>query len=171
MTPSHCPMKRTTLLQICIVSVIAVAVVLCKMERRRGRLMVTYILLCLEVALPSSPILPPARPSSLLPLLASSPSSLFPLSPSSLSPLHLFSLTGMCWFKPSVQKKGDALRFVPCNLHIQKMRVQSNSKGTRYHTSLVLYLLIPQPHPPSQPPPFKLGEVWEWAPSIRTAWE
>ena len=143
----------------------------------------TYFL-CLEATLPSSP-----PPSSLLlvppysPLLASSPSSLFPLSPSSLSPLLLFSLTGMCWFKPSVQKKDDALRFVPCNLHIQRMRAQSNGKGTRvlditrhwYYISSFPSPFLPnsssQPHPSSQPPPFKLGDVWEWAPSIRTAWE
>ena len=34
-----------------------------------------------------------------------------------------------CGFKKSTAKKSESLRFVPCNLHIQRMRAKATGKG------------------------------------------
>ena len=38
-------------------------------------------------------------------------------------------LTDTCGFKQSTQKRDETLQFIPCNLHLQRMRVQSLGNG------------------------------------------
>ena len=38
-----------------------------------------------------------------------------------------------CGFKQSTQKRDETLQFIPCNLHLQRMRVQSQGNGGCVH--------------------------------------
>lgn len=51
---------------------------------------------------------------------------------------ELESVADTCGFKPSVQKKDIALKFVPCNLHVQRMRVQPEGRGEKAYAMVTL---------------------------------